>query len=79
MLYEVITYSIGPAVQGKDIVCTDSLPAQVLPDFKDCQVTKASMDAANKGALINPCVITSYSIHYTKLYDYGYYPYQFHV
>ncbi len=51
----VTHYSIGPAVQGKDIVCTDSLPAQVLPDFKDCQVTKASMDAANKGALINPC------------------------
>lgn len=27
----------------------------VLPDFQYCQVTKAAMERANKGALLNPC------------------------
>lgn len=46
---------IDEAVVGKDIVCTDSLPSNVLAAFNKCQVTKAIMDKANKGALLNPC------------------------
>lgn len=47
--------SIREAIVGKDIVCTDSLPAKVLADFRDCQVTKKMMDLANTGAVLNPC------------------------
>ena len=47
--------NINDAIVGKDIVCTDSLPGNVLPDFKNCQVTKEIMDLANKGAILNPC------------------------
>ena len=46
---------IAEAVAGKDIVCTDSLPSHAREAFKKCQVTKAIMDKANKGALLNPC------------------------
>jgi ornithine carbamoyltransferase len=48
-------YDIEKAIMGKDIVCTDSLQASMLEDFKKCQVTKRVMDKANKGALLNPC------------------------
>lgn len=48
-------HNINEAVIGKDIVCTDSLPDSILSDFKDCQVTKAVMDMANEGAILNPC------------------------
>ena len=47
--------NIKDAIVGKDIVCTDSLPGNVLPDFKDCQVTKEIMKLANDGAILNPC------------------------
>ena len=57
--YEVddveVCYDIAEAVKGKDIVCTDSLPESVLPDFMDYQVTKAIMEMANEGAVLNPC------------------------
>lgn len=47
--------NIYEAVVGKDIVCTDSLPASVLADFGECQVTTAAMEMANDGAILNPC------------------------
>lgn len=47
--------NIKEAIWGKDIICTDSLPESILDDFKDCQVTKAMMAMANKGAILNPC------------------------
>lgn len=47
--------NIREAIIGKDIVCTDSLPSNVLDDFKECQVTLETMEMANKGALLNPC------------------------
>ena len=47
--------NINDAIVGKDIVCTDSLPGNVLPEFKNCQVTKEIMDLANDGAILNPC------------------------
>ncbi|MBQ9135586.1 MAG: peptide transporter [Lachnospiraceae bacterium] len=50
------TYNnIEDAIVGKDIVCTDSLPSNVVADFRTCQVTKTVMDMANKGAILNPC------------------------
>lgn len=48
-------YNIVEAIKGKDIICTDSLPASVLDDFRDCQVTKSIMEMANEGAILNPC------------------------
>ncbi len=48
-------YCIDDAVKGKDIICTDVLPSDVLPDFKNCRVTRDKMDMANRGALLNPC------------------------
>lgn len=57
--YEIeglVSYNnIYEAVRKKDIVCTDSLPANVLEDFRECQVTTAAMEMANKGAILNPC------------------------
>lgn len=50
-----VYHEIETAVQGKDIICTDSLSAKELEDFKDCQVTKAVMDRANQNAVLNPC------------------------
>lgn len=47
--------NIKDAILGKDIVCTDSLPGNILADFKECQVTKDIMELANKGAVLNPC------------------------
>lgn len=46
---------IRAAVQGKDIVCTDSLPQSVLPQFAEYRVTAEIMSLANKGALLNLC------------------------
>lgn len=43
------------AVIGKDIICTDSVPAGELEAFQNCRVTKAVMDMANRNAVLNPC------------------------
>jgi len=48
-------YDIEEAIIGKDIVCTDSLPAAVLADFEKCKVTTQVMKKANQGAILNPC------------------------
>ena len=47
--------NIDDAIVGKDIICTDSIPDNELEAFKNCQVTKAVMEKANNGALLNPC------------------------
>lgn len=47
--------NIEEAVQGKDIVCTDSLPADALAAFEKCRVTRAAMERARAGAVLNPC------------------------
>lgn len=53
----LVTYNnIYNAVEGIDIVCTDSLPANILDDFKACQVTIAALEKANQGACLNPCL-----------------------
>ena len=50
-----VYHDIKTAISGKDIICTDSLSAEEVKDFKDCQVTKEVMDMANKNAVLNPC------------------------
>ena len=50
-----VFYDVKEAIVGKDIVCTDSMPADTLKDFKELQITKAVMDLANEGAMLNPC------------------------
>lgn len=50
-----VHYNICEAVKGKDIICTDCLPSDIVCDFRSCQVTKKIMDMANKGAVLNPC------------------------
>ena len=47
--------NIKEAIVGKDIICTDSLPAGAAEAFKNCQVTKAALNLANPGAVLNPC------------------------
>ena len=47
--------TIEEAVKGIDIVCTDALPKEAVSAFAPCRVTKAAMDTANEGALLNPC------------------------
>jgi ornithine carbamoyltransferase len=50
-----VIYDINEAVKNADIVCTDSLSVSDLNCFKDYQITKAVMDKAKKGALLNSC------------------------
>lgn len=50
-----VYHDIETAIKGKDIICTDSLSAKELIDFRDCQVTKEVMDMANENAVLNPC------------------------
>ena len=50
-----VYHDIKTAVKGKDIICTDSLPAGALQDFRECQVTGEVMNMANKNAVLNPC------------------------
>ena len=47
--------NLKDCIKGKDIICTDSVPQDILNDFKDYQITKEIMNQANKGALLNPC------------------------
>ena len=46
---------IREAIRGKDIVCTDSLPSAALESFKPMQITRAIMEKAKPGAILNPC------------------------
>ena len=50
-----VYHNIMEAAKWKDILCTDSLPAEAVRDFQECQVTKEAMDMANSGAVLNPC------------------------
>lgn len=47
--------NIYDAVKGKDIICTDSLPKELLPEFSEYQITMDIMALANDGAILNPC------------------------
>ena len=50
-----VYYDIRTAIRGKDVICTDSLSAEEVRDFKDCQVTREVMGLANANAVLNPC------------------------
>ena len=55
-LPDVFNYeNIQEAVKEKDIVLTDSIPNDFLPEYKGYQITKSIMETANEGALLNPC------------------------
>lgn len=47
--------NLRDAIVGKDIVCTDSFPSEMLNVDNKYQVTKEIMDLANAGAVLNPC------------------------
>lgn len=50
-----IYHDLKHAIEGKDIICTDSLTHGELRDFKDFQISTDLMNMANTGALLNPC------------------------
>lgn len=50
-----VYYDIYEAISGRDIVCTDSIPAYISDESDECRVTRKAMDMANKGAVLNPC------------------------
>ncbi|SDB44414.1 ornithine carbamoyltransferase [Butyrivibrio sp. INlla16] len=47
--------NLKDAIAGKDIICTDSIPSNMINDFKDYQTSKNMMRLANEGAILNPC------------------------
>ncbi len=48
-------HEIFTAMQGRDVVCTDSLPENAKDKFAQCQVNLDAMKQANEGAILNPC------------------------
>ena len=47
--------NLRDAIVGKDIVCTDSFPSEMLNGDNKYQVTKEIMNFANAEAVLNPC------------------------
>ena len=43
------------AIVGKDIICTDSIPSDMIEDFRNYQINTDLMNLANKKAVLNPC------------------------
>jgi ornithine carbamoyltransferase len=50
-----VEYDIHKAVQGKDIILTDSLRKEMIKEFNNYQVTLTLLDKANPNVLFNPC------------------------
>lgn len=50
-----ISHDMNEAMKDKDIICTDSLPANLVTEFASYQVTKDVVELANEGAILNPC------------------------
>ncbi len=48
--------NLKDAIAGKDIICTDSIPSDMLEDFKEYQITTSLMSLANDNAILNPCL-----------------------
>lgn len=46
---------LNQAMAGKDVICTDSIPAAAREDFKGYQIGIPQMRMANEGAILNPC------------------------
>ena len=47
--------NLKEAIVGTDIICTDSIPSNMIDDFKDYQISKELMSIANENAILNPC------------------------
>lgn len=47
--------SIEEAIPGKDIICTDSIPAEEKEKFAEIKIGLKQMKMANKNAILNPC------------------------
>ena len=47
--------NLKDAIAGKDIICTDSIPSDMIEDFKGYQITTSLMSLANDNAILNPC------------------------
>ncbi len=47
--------NLKDAIVGKDIICTDSIPSDMIEDFKNCQINTDLMNLANEKAILNPC------------------------
>lgn len=45
-------HDIEKAILGKDIICTDSLPATIFEHFKECKVTTHVMKKSKQGSCI---------------------------
>lgn len=43
------------AIAGKDIICTDSIPSDIIDAFRDYQITESVMSLADPNAILNPC------------------------
>lgn len=50
-----VCYDIEQAIKGKDVVCTDSIPAAAKEDFKGYQITLERMKETNRDSCLNPC------------------------
>ena len=50
-----VHHSVGEAISGKDVICTDSIPQNAREAFGGYQVTLQHMNLANPGAILNPC------------------------
>ena len=50
-----IVYELDTALQGSDVILTDSLPIEAREDFKPYQITIYAMSKANSKAILNPC------------------------
>ncbi|SKB84662.1 ornithine carbamoyltransferase [Lachnospiraceae bacterium] len=47
--------NLKDAIVGKDIICTDSIPSDMIEDFKNYQINTDLMNLANEKAILNPC------------------------
>ena len=50
-----VLYELDSALQGSDVILTDSLSAGTLDDFRPYQITIDAMSKANSTAILNPC------------------------
>ena len=47
--------NLKETIVGKDIICTDSIPSNMIDDFKEYQISKELMSLANENSVLNPC------------------------
>ncbi|MDO4332335.1 MAG: peptide transporter [Eubacteriales bacterium] len=50
-----VFHHLEQAIKGKDVICTDSLPKELVKEFDPYCITKEVMRLANEGAVLNPC------------------------